>query len=132
MIYGIAFGYYNFIYYIVLACIFGRERQFFIEVGSEAAPGIKANYDVNGNVIVRAAVIPNPQVVRLGPCVVAQPMNIPYQQVQVFNRNNQFVSMNQPSLEPINQPITQEAIIQQEQNKQPQYLKIKMLHLVED
>ena len=39
--------------------------------------------------------------------MVGQPMNIlPYQQVQVFNRNNQFAPMNQPSLEPINQPIT--------------------------
>ena len=27
IIYGMAFGYYTFIYYIVLACIFGRERQ---------------------------------------------------------------------------------------------------------
>ena len=53
--------------------------------------------------------------------MIGQPMNIlPYQQVQVFNRNNQFAPMNQPSLEPINQPITQEAIIQQEQINQSQ------------
>ena len=118
MIYGFAFGYYGFVYYIFLACIFGRERQFFIEVGSEATPGARATYDINGNVIVRAAVIPQAQIIQLNPYIVAQPMNIPYQQVQVLNRNNQFAPMNQPSLEPINQPITQEPIIQQEEIKQ--------------
>ena len=116
IMYGMVFGYYGFWYYITLSCIFGRERQLFIEVGCQAAPGIKATYDVNGNFIVRAAVIPSPQIVQLNPYVVGQPMNIPYQQVQVYNRSSQFNPVNQNSSD----AITQQAIIQQEQIQQSQ------------
>ena len=95
-----AYGYFSFWIYITLACIFGKERQLFIDVGCETNPGVKATYDVNGNVIVRAVITPN-------------------QQVQVFNPNNQFNPMNQPSLDLIKQskiqPVTQNALIQQEQ-----------------
>ena len=122
IMYGMYFGFYGFWYYSTLSCIFGRERQLFIDVGSQTTPGIKAIYDVNGNIIIRAAVIPNQQIFQLNPYMVPQLMNAPYQQVQVFNRNSQSVPMDQKSLEPINQPrnqsnqsTNQQQIIQEEQ-----------------
>ena len=128
--YGMYFGFYGFWYYSTLSCIFGRERQLFIDVGSQTTPGIKAIYDVNGNIIIRAAVIPNQQIFQLNPYMVPQLMNAPYQQVQVFNRNSQSVPMDQKSLEPINQPrnqsnqsnpsTNQQQIIQEEQIPQNQ------------
>lgn len=84
IIYGMVFGYYSFYFYITLATILGRERAWFLEVGSQEKPGPRAEYDINGNMIARAVV--TQQVVTV-PQMVVQPMTIPYQQVPAVNAN---------------------------------------------
>lgn len=92
---GIVYGYYCFWIFITLSCGFSKERSLFVEVGSEAKPGPKAEYDVNGNPIIKA-VIPVQAV------IVNQPnMAVPYQQV------------------PYNNPQSQPVIYQQQQPPQP-------------
>ena len=93
MLVGYIYGYYSFWIFITLACGFGKERSLFVEVGSEAKPGPKAEYDVNGNPIVKAVIV-NPQ-------VIVQPVGVPYQQVQVIGQQSQPVVYQQ------NQPMTQ-------------------------
>lgn len=93
IIIGMIYGYYSFWFYIILSCGFSKERSLFIEVGSEEKPGPKAEYDVNGNAIIRA-VIPA-QAVVVNPQMVVQPVNIPYQQVQVYNQQQQPVVYQQ-------------------------------------
>ena len=89
MLVGYVYGYYSFWIFITLACGFGKERSLFLEVGSEEKPGPKAEYDVNGNPIVKAVVV-NPQ-------VIVQPGGIPYQQVQVVGQPLQPIyQQNQP------------------------------------
>ena len=86
---GIVYGYYCFWYYIILSCGFASERNLFVAVGSEEKPGANAQYDVNGNPIVKA-VIAAPAIIGVNPQMVVQPvqpMNIPYQQVPVYNQN---------------------------------------------
>ena len=95
MVVGMIYGYYCFWIFITLSCGFSKERSLFVEVGSEAKPGPKAEYDVNGNPIIKA-VIPVQAV------IVNQPnMAVPYQQV------------------PYNNPQTQPVIYQQQQPPQP-------------
>ena len=89
---GIGYGYYSFWIYITLSCIFGKERRLFIEVGSQDNPGARAQYDINGNVIVRT--VPVTQVVGYSPQVLVQPMTMPYQQIPVYNYNNVQVPSN--------------------------------------
>ena len=57
IIIGIIFGFYNFIYYIILASAFSIEYNLFKEVGSVDKPGPKAQYDVFGNQIIRTAIV---------------------------------------------------------------------------
>ena len=95
MVVGMVYGYYCFWIFITLSCGFSKERSLFVEVGSEAKPGPKAEYDVNGNPIIKA-VIPVQAV------IVNQPnMAVPYQQV------------------PYNNPQSQPVIYQQQQPPQP-------------
>ena len=95
MVVGMIYGYYCFWIFITLSCGFSKERSLFVEVGSEAKPGPKAEYDVNGNPIIKA-VIPVQAV------IVNQPnMAVPYQQV------------------PYNNPQVQPVIYQQQQPPQP-------------
>ena len=95
MVVGMIYGYYCFWIFITLSCGFSKERSLFVEVGSEAKPGPKAEYDVNGNPIIKA-VIPVQAV------IVNQPnMAVPYQQV------------------PYNNPQSQPVIYQQQQPPQP-------------
>lgn len=95
MVVGMIYGYYCFWIFITLSCGFSKERSLFVEVGSEAKPGPKAEYDVNGNPIIKA-VIPVQAV------IVNQPnMAVPYQQV------------------PYNNPQLQPVIYQQQQPTQP-------------
>lgn len=95
MVVGLIYGYYCFWIFITLSCGFSKERSLFVEVGSEAKPGPKAEYDVNGNPIIKA-VIPVQAV------IVNQPnMAVPYQQV------------------PYNNPQSQPVIYQQQQPPQP-------------
>ena len=95
MLVGMIYGYYCFWIFITLSCGFSKERSLFVEVGSEAKPGPKAEYDVNGNPIIKA-VIPVQAV------IVNQPnMAVPYQQV------------------PYNNPQVQPVIYQQQQPPQP-------------
>ena len=95
MVVGMVYGYYCFWIFITLSCGFSKERSLFVEVGSEAKPGPKAEYDVNGNPIIKA-VIPVQAV------IVNQPnMAVPYQQV------------------PYNNPQVQPVIYQQQQPPQP-------------
>lgn len=89
MVIGIVYGYYCFWYYIILSCGLASERNLFVAVGSEEKPGASAQYDVNGNPIVKA-VIAAPAIIGVNPQMVVQPvqpMNIPYQQVPVYNQN---------------------------------------------
>ena len=114
---GMFFGYYSFWYYITLACIFGRERQYFVEVGNETAPGPRATYDINGKPIVRA-IIPNQQIIGIAPQMMIQPVNLPYQQVQVVNTPyNQQIPVYDKGFNP-QQPIQQQS--QQPIQQQPQ------------
>ena len=90
-----AYGYYSFWIYITLACIFGRERQLFLAVGSEVNPGLRAEYNISGVPIVRTVV--TPQIIGVGPQMVVQPAIFPYQQVQVYNQQmmpNQMIQQN--------------------------------------
>ncbi len=90
-----AYGYYSFWIYITLACIFGRERQLFLAVGSEVNPGLRAEYNINGVPIVRTVV--TPQIIGVGPQMVVQPAIFPYQQVQAYNQQmmpNQMIQQN--------------------------------------
>ena len=90
-----AYGYFSFWIYITLACIFGRERQLFLAVGSEANPGLRAEYNISGVPIVRTVV--TPQIIGVGPQMVVQPAIFPYQQVQVYNQQmmpNQMIQQN--------------------------------------
>ena len=57
MIIGIVFGWYSFIYYIILSCGFSREYTLFKEVRSVDKPGPKAQYDIFGNPIIRSTVV---------------------------------------------------------------------------
>ena len=89
------YGYFSFWIYITLACIFGRERQLFLAVGSEINPGFRAEYNISGAPIVRAVV--TPQIIGVGPQMVVQPAILPYQQVQVYNQqmiSNQMIQQN--------------------------------------
>lgn len=89
MVIGIVYGYYCFWYYIILSCGLASERNLFVAVGSEEKPGASAQYDVNGNPIVKA-VVATPAIIGVSPQMVVQPvqpMNIPYQQVPVYNQN---------------------------------------------
>ena len=97
---GYVYGYYGIWIFITLACGFGKERSLFVEVGSEAKPGPKAEYDVNGNPVVKAAVIVNPQ-------VIVQPVGgvVPYQQVQVLNQQPQVYQQQPVTYQ--QQPMTQ-------------------------
>ena len=113
IIIGIVFGYYCFWYYIILSCGFASERNLFISIGSEEKPGANAQYDVNGNPIVRAILSAQP-VIGVNPQMVVQPiqpvqqMAIPYQQIPVYNQNlGQQTSpvIYQQSQEPIQQQI---------------------------
>lgn len=104
---GIVFGYYSFWFYITLACIFGRERTLFIEVGSQDKPGARALYDVNGNMITRAVI--TQQVVGV-PQIMIQPMGVTYQQVPAINPMQPNVPMYQQSQ--VQMPVQQ----QQNQN----------------
>ena len=130
---GIVYGYYSFWFYITLSCIFGKERRLFIEVGSQDNPGIRAQYDINGNLIVRT--VPVTQVVGYSAQVLVQPMAIPYQQVPVLNYNvqvpsniqvyqpsqNQMMPTNQPQLQPKSQPeIQPQSQIQTQMQNQSQ------------
>ena len=105
MVVGMIYGYYCFWIFITLSCGFSKERSLFVEVGSEAKPGPKAEYDVNGNPIIKA-VIPVQAVIVNQPNM-AQPtgmnmnMAVPYQQV------------------PYNNPQLQPVIYQQQQPPQP-------------
>ena len=85
ILYGMIYSYYSFWVYVTLSCIFGKERKLFIDVGSVEHPGTAAMYDINGNAIVKAVV--TSQVIALNPQVIVQPVNVPYQQVQVVNQN---------------------------------------------
>lgn len=87
MIIGIVFGYYSFWYYIILSCGFAKERELFISIGSEEKPGPNAQYDVEGNPIVRAVIAAQPVIGVVQPVQPIQQMNIPYQQVPVYNQN---------------------------------------------
>lgn len=113
IIIGIVFGYYCFWYYIILSCGFASERNLFISIGSEEKPGANAQYDVNGNPIVRAILSAQP-VIGVNPQMVVQPiqpvqqMAIPYQQIPVYNQNlGQQTSpvIYHQSQEPIQQQI---------------------------
>lgn len=105
MIVGMVYGYYCFWIFITLSCGFAKERSLFVEVGSEAKPGPKAEYDVNGTPIIKA-VIPAQAVIVNQP-IMAQPvgmnmnMGVPYQQV------------------PYNNPQMQPVVYQQQQPPQP-------------
>ena len=116
---GMIFGYYSFWFYITLACILGRERQLFIEVGNETAPGPRATYDINGNAIMRA-IVPNTQVIGITPQMMVQPVNLPYQQVQVLNTpyNQQMISYEK-GINP-QQPDQQQQKIEQEPKQENQ------------
>jgi hypothetical protein len=87
---GMVYGYYCFWYYIILSCGLASERNLFVGVGSEEKPGPNAQYDVNGNPIVRAVIAATPAIIGVSPQMVVQPvqpMTIPYQQVPVYNQN---------------------------------------------
>lgn len=82
MIIDIVFGYYSFWYYIILACALGKERKLFIDVGNEASPGPKAEYDVKGNPIQKTVIVQ--PVIGVIPQVAGQSivnMNIPFQPI---------------------------------------------------
>lgn len=116
IIIGIVFGYYCFWYYIILSCGFASERNLFISIGSEEKPGANAQYDVNGNPIVRAILSAQP-VIGVNPQMVVQPiqpvqqMAIPYQQIPVYNQN-----LGQQT-SPVIYHQSQEPIQQQTQDK---------------
>lgn len=93
---GQIFGYYSFWYYITLACIFGREHTLFKQVGTAANPGIMAQMDINGNPIVRAAVVTAPQIYTVAPSMVIQPVNIAYQNGQEPYQQVPFNNQSQP------------------------------------
>lgn len=121
IIYGMIFGYYSFYFYITLATILGRERAWFIEVGSQEKPGPRAEYDMNGNMIARAVI--TQQVVTV-PQMVVQPMTVPYQQVPVVNANplNQNAAVYRPSqvnmMSPEQQQQMQNQMMTSERNMQ--------------
>ena len=139
IIIGIIFGFYNFIYYIILASAFSIEYNLFKEVGSVDKPGPKAQYDVFGNPIIRAAIVVQ-QVVGDSPQIIGQPMmnlNLPYQQVPnqnyIYNYNqiNQqresipVVYSQQPSSQEPSQPKTSPSTPAQQQptNTQQQIIE---------
>lgn len=128
---GMFFGYYSFWYYITLACIFGRERKLFMEVGTEANPGIRAQYDLNGAPLVRAVVAP--QIIGINavtPQMIVQPVNIapyqqyPQQQVQVYNQQQQPSQLAQPSVDKLQKPEEQVEIQRQSQRNNSTSRKI--------
>lgn len=97
IIIGIIFGFYNFIYYIILASAFSIEYNLFKEVGSVDKPGPKAQYDVFGNQIIRTAIVVQ-QVVGDSPQIIGQPMvnlNLPHQQVPNQNHIYNYNQINQ-------------------------------------
>ena len=129
IVYGMIFGYYSFYFYITLATILGRERAYFLEVGSQEKPGPRAEYDINGNMIARAVV--TQQVVTV-PQMVVQPMAVPYQQVPVVNTNPMYQNptvysrpsqVNMMSPEQQQQMQTQNQMMTSERNMQNDVLK---------
>ena len=101
---GMALGYYSFWYYITLATIFGRERTLFKLVGTVEAPGARAEFDIDGNPIVRTIVSP---VVALNQKVIVQTVNVPYQQVVASNpqQNNNQVLQKYPESSQKGEPV---------------------------
>ena len=79
IIIGMVFGYYGLWYYIILSCAFRSERTKFIAVGTVEKPGPEAQYDGEGNPIVKF-VQPLQQV---QPVVIGAQSIVPPQQVQV-------------------------------------------------
>lgn len=129
IVYGMIFGYYSFYFYITLATILGKERAYFLEVGSQEKPGPRAEYDINGNMIARAVV--TQQVVTV-PQMVVQPMAVPYQQVPVVNTNPMYQNptvysrpsqVNMMSPEQQQQIQTQNQMMTSERNMQNDVLK---------
>ena len=53
MIIGIAFGCYCFLYFIITTCCFCYERQKFVQTGTSDNPGTLAQYDLEGNFLLR-------------------------------------------------------------------------------
>ena len=107
------YGCYCFYYYIIVSCGFGKERQLFYEVGEVNRIGPKAQYDLNGNVIVRTVVVTtgvnpqyglNPQIGGLVPLTGVNPQFIGQ------NMNNQMYQQ-------VNQPPNQNPIEVNEQNQ---------------
>ena len=115
IIIGIIFGYYSFWYYIILARAFGKEHTLFKEVGSEANPGSKAEYDVNGNPIVRAVLVQQVIGVVSQQMVSNQPnISIPnvYQQPQqqIIQQKSQEKTLQQQQKH-FQQPVIQDEIV---------------------
>ena len=114
IIIGIIFGFYNFIYYIILASAFSIEYNLFKEVGSVDKPGPKAQYDVFGNQIIRTAIVVQ-QVVGDSPQIIGQPMvnlNLPHQQVPNQNYNYNQINQQRESIPVVysQQPSSQEPL----------------------
>ena len=98
IIVGMTFGDYCFWLFIILSCGFGKERNLFILVGSESNPGVNAQYDVNGNQIVRAIISTQP-VFGVNPQIITKPPNLPYQQVPATNPYYQPQIQAQPQIQ---------------------------------
>ena len=82
--------------------------------------GPRASYDINGKPIVRA-IIPNQQIIGIAPQMMIQPVNLPYQQVQVVNTPyNQQIPVYDKGFNP-QQPIQQQSQqpIQQQIEQEP-------------
>lgn len=94
-----AYGFYCFWYYCILSFGFRKERELFVNVGEENKIGAGAEYDLNGNVIVRAAPV-NVIVAGVNPQtrVIAQPGVNPQiygQNYQMYQQVNQVPNYNQ-------------------------------------
>ena len=98
IIVGMVFGYYGFWYYIILACAFCSERNKFINVGCEEKPGPEAQYDINGNVIIRSLPVVQ-QIIIPGQIPIMNPTMVPFQQQYTLNQQPQiYGQIQQPQI----------------------------------